>query len=131
MKYRRKPIEIEAMRFDGTPEDAAPIIDWIRRHQPADTTVQFKDGTSYAGSIVLTGASGASAVFDTGWIIRDEHGIFCYARPDVFEATYFPTTPAGIAATVTVLLTVAENAGKGFANEVTHRIRTTAGGTRG
>jgi hypothetical protein len=38
-RYRKRPVVIEAMQWDGTPEGATPIIDWVLRSGPADGPV--------------------------------------------------------------------------------------------
>lgn len=38
-RFRKRPVTIEAMRWDGTPEGASPIIDWVLANGPADGPV--------------------------------------------------------------------------------------------
>jgi hypothetical protein len=38
-RFRKKPVVIEAMQWDGTPEGATPIIDWVLRGGPANGPV--------------------------------------------------------------------------------------------
>ncbi|BDZ40801.1 hypothetical protein GCM10025865_01000 [Paraoerskovia sediminicola] len=65
-KFRKKPVIIEAMQWDGTPEGATPIINWI----------------------LETGERSAMRATPGDWIIRGVQGEFYPCKPDIFEATY-------------------------------------------
>lgn len=75
--YRKKPVVIEAMQWDGTAAGATPIIDWaldgggtIRYHDEAPThlAVDTAEGTMSA----IKG-------------VKDE---FYPCKPDIFDVTY-------------------------------------------
>ena len=97
-KCRKKPVVIEAMRWDGTAAGATPIIDWIlstgdrsaRYHEPQpETTLR---GTvvreAVPALIVIDTLEGAMRATAGDWIIRGVQGEFYPCKPDIFEATY-------------------------------------------
>ncbi len=81
MKFRKRPIVIEAMRFDGSRTSFAEILAWAGPDQGMmmDTlhrTVRIHtlEGPIYA---------------DVGdWIIRGVKGEFYPCKPDIFDLTY-------------------------------------------
>lgn len=94
MKFRKKPVEVEAMSWDGTPEGATPIIDWIltneatARYACADSVrcAEFNgDSPHWIAIQTLEGTMNASI---GDWIIRGVQGEFYPCKPDIFAATY-------------------------------------------
>ena len=81
-KFRKKPVVIEAMLWDGTTQGATPIIEW------SNATVKYwcdEGGTHYLAVETLEGRMLANP---GDWIIRGVQGEFYPCKPDVFEATY-------------------------------------------
>ena len=85
MKYRKKPITIEAFRFRVHKEPG-----WF-----LDAVAKSLEGG--IGSVVLTADSamintleGTMSAFDGDWIIRGVKGELYPCKPDIFEATYDP-----------------------------------------
>lgn len=84
MKYRKKPVVIEAMRFLGRPFSHTEMcIQWdgfekVSAYNPIlnQILIETLEGTHYA----LPG----------DWIIRGIKGEFYPCKPDIFEATYEP-----------------------------------------
>lgn len=77
-RFRKKPVVIEAMQFDGSYQSGKAILDW------ADETVHRS--TLIGLSIkTLEGVMGVSA---GDWVIRGVQGEFYPCKPDIFEATY-------------------------------------------
>lgn len=85
-RYRKLPVVIEAMQWDGESGSASPIISWI---------------CSQGGSVPVSGWDGGGAyVFKIGtlegphdvtpgdWIIRGVAGEFYPCKPEIFAATY-------------------------------------------
>lgn len=90
MKYRKKPVVIEAIQFTGTPPDATnatEIINWIL---DGDQTARFhltEDDDAYIAIDTMEGTMRA----DRGdWIIKGVKGEFYPCKPDIFDATYEP-----------------------------------------
>jgi hypothetical protein len=95
-RFRKKPIEIDAMQWDGTADGATPIIDWILS---SDGTASYVcsdvdrcaqndgDAPHYIEVYTLEGYMRA----DLGdWVIKGVQGEFYPCKPSIFEATYEP-----------------------------------------
>ncbi len=74
MKYRKKPVVIEAIQFTGN-------FDEIEKFVGGDA--EFRDGKLLVAT--LEGPLWASP-YD--WIIKGIKGEFYPCKPDIFEATY-------------------------------------------
>jgi hypothetical protein len=108
--YRKKPVEIDAMRWDGTAAGATPIIDWIlsnggtaRYHDNAaapdcpgsheNGPFRFCDqkgcGWQENGPVIIIDTlEGAMAASPRDFVIRGVQGEFYPCKPDIFDATY-------------------------------------------
>lgn len=98
-KYRKKPVVIEAMRFDGSAESGADIMMWAHsygveevEYHPfladryrGDPKVYVAHPDPYMRIATLEGVTTASV---GDWIIRGVKGEFYPCKPDVFESTY-------------------------------------------
>lgn len=93
-KYRKKPVVIEAMQFDGTEECARSIVAWIR--EPASVGGV---GIEYAGTddigehplaVTISTLEGEMRADPGDWIIKGVKGEFYPCKPDIFAATYEP-----------------------------------------
>jgi len=73
MKYRKKPVVIEAIQWNGNQEE---IYDFLRG-------VEFRDGELYIQT--LEGQMHASK---GDYIIKGVQGEFYPCKPDIFELTY-------------------------------------------
>jgi hypothetical protein len=85
MKFRKKPVVIEAMRWNGTPFGATPIIDWILT---SGGTARWHE--SPAPQIMVDTLEGTMSADVGDWIICGVKGEFYPCKPDVFDATYEP-----------------------------------------
>jgi len=86
MKFRKKPIVIEAIRWDGTNLDE--LKEW-------NAPVTIMPATGRASLIIGTLEDGPNSeaihVATLGdWIIRGVAGEFYPCKPDIFAATYEP-----------------------------------------
>lgn len=89
MKYRKKPVVIEAFRwFPEEQRQQFPgwFLEAIRKE-----TVHFRLGV-ITGEVVLTidTLEGAHTAQPGDWIIRGVKGELCPCKPDIFEMTYEP-----------------------------------------
>jgi hypothetical protein len=82
--YRKKPVVIQAMHWDGTVTAAMPIVDWILAG--GGTASWFDAVTSSVLRIDTLEGTMIAAAGD--WIIRGVQGEFYPCKPDIFEATY-------------------------------------------
>jgi hypothetical protein len=85
--YRKKPVEIEAMRL--TADNAKDVCDWISRHtvgvvDPAD----FRFNYDHTGAILIETLEGTMRADVGDWVIRGVKGEFYPCKPDIFDATY-------------------------------------------
>lgn len=96
MKFRKKPVVIEAMPFDGTELSAACIF--MEFDIPGARFVASKSSPDPAEGMIgvltispLDGditASGNWTARAGDWIIKGANGQFHPCKPDIFEATY-------------------------------------------
>ena len=102
-RFRKRPVEIEAMQWDGTAESATPIIDWMlslggtaRFHEAHDEIHNtLHDGTvqgcpAEAAHIAIDTLEGTMRGSVDDWIIRGVNGEFYPCKPDIFAQTYEP-----------------------------------------
>ena len=101
-RYRKKPVEVEAVRWDGTPEGSTPILDWILstgdrgahwdyphdeiRHVMDDGTEQGCPASP--GGLFIRTLEGEMRADAGDWIIRGVAGEFYPCKPEIFAATY-------------------------------------------
>lgn len=117
-RFRKKPVTVEAMHWDGTPEGATPIIDWVL--QNGEQVARYHDDPPRVhseacrcdGRYIVPGperpvpcpetepTGGSPAVLEVGtlegdmiatagdWIIRGVQGEFYPVKATIFEQTY-------------------------------------------
>ena len=86
LRFRKKPVEIEAVRFRGSSTDIAHIQRWIDGGEyiaPGMRTADCK-------SMMIKTLEGLLKAQPGDWIIKGVHGEFYPCKPDIFEATYEP-----------------------------------------
>lgn len=86
-KYRKKPVIIEAVRWDGKNVhevlefgDTSPLPVWGDDFKVNDA----------AGEVLIVTLEGTMTASKGDWIIRGVKGEFYPCKPDIFEATYEP-----------------------------------------
>ena len=84
IQYRKKPVVITAMQWDGTAAGATPIIDWILA---GDGTATYDDGFSVPQLAVRT-LEGQIFASPGDYVIRGVEGEFYPCKPGIFAATY-------------------------------------------
>lgn len=81
--YRKKPVEIEAIQFEDTPEVLSELSDFINNQ---DLRVDYKDPENPFIKIeTLEGVMKASV---GDYIIKGVNGEFYPCKPDIFNKTY-------------------------------------------
>lgn len=94
MKFRKRPVEIEAMQFTGGRENAARIIQWAEgiRHWSHQDELRVSNGEiarSYDPEHLTVHTLEGRMRADLGdWIIKGVAGEFYPCKPDIFAATY-------------------------------------------
>ena len=81
MKFRKKPVVIEAMNYRGY-EDFNLIRDFVGDSLPLHDMGDGKLG--------ITTLEGVMAANPGDWIIKGVKGEFYPCKPDIFDATYEP-----------------------------------------
>jgi hypothetical protein len=86
MKYRKKPVVIDALRFSTNNEVGSPTMDslvnWI--NQGRETCGAWHNGTD----IFIATLEGHMRASVGDWIIKGIKGEFYPCKSDIFEATY-------------------------------------------
>jgi len=83
-KYRKKPVEIEAMRL--TRNFAQQAVDFIGEENLAEYGIgEFDEDACYMSIKTLEGVMTAS---EGDWIIKGVKGEFYPCKPDIFAMTY-------------------------------------------
>lgn len=117
MTYRKKPVEIQAMRLIGNGGETARVTDWmeanlypflvgdytqpdtLRYHDQITADDSRPDKGIYIdpanGNLMIRTLEGDMRAEYGDWIIRGVQGEFYPCKPDIFERTYEPVeTPA-------------------------------------
>ena len=106
-QYRKKPVMIEAMKWDGTAEGAGSIINWVLslgEHSARFINEGYwhplrrRDELTLSGRATLDGQSPSFIKIETlegdhradagDFIIKGVQGEFYPCKPDIFAATY-------------------------------------------
>lgn len=78
MKYRKKPVVIEAVKFDGSEESAQEIDMFVGQH------IEACDG-----GLLISTLEGTYRAVPGDWIIKGVKGEFYPpCKPDIFAMTY-------------------------------------------
>lgn len=90
--YRKKPVEIEAMLFDGTPQSATKVLDWAL--EAGDSITYHCDGPGICPQgdnrhrLQIKTLEGTMAADPGDYIIKGVQGEFYPCKPDIFHETY-------------------------------------------
>jgi hypothetical protein len=93
IKYRKKPIKIEALQWDGSAESATPIIDWAL---PLGATIKYHehlmdgDFIAHPDPFLWVDMPGKRRLIASAgdYIVRGVEGEFYPCPPSIFEKTY-------------------------------------------
>lgn len=83
-KYRKKPVVIDAMHWDGSVEGATAVINWVLAN---DATARFHDDAE-PWFVAIDTLEGTMHANPGSFIIRGVQGEFYPCAPDIFQATY-------------------------------------------
>ncbi len=84
-KFRKKPVVIEAVQFDGTKESANEVLAWIGSH---GADARRAHTTKPEMGLVIATLEGDHLASPRDWIIKGVQGEFYPCKPDIFAATY-------------------------------------------
>lgn len=85
MKYRKKPVEVEAILWDGSNETINKIV----LLDPEKIELGANDKMQVT-TIYIRTLEGLMSAFLGDWIIKGVNGEFYPCKPDIFEKTYEP-----------------------------------------
>uniref|UniRef100_A0A6H1Z8W7 Phage protein n=1 Tax=viral metagenome TaxID=1070528 RepID=A0A6H1Z8W7_9ZZZZ len=80
-KFRKKPVVIEAVQFDGSVDSGKRIIAWAAKQ--AGRTI-----TAGLPGLTIHTLEGNMVAGTDDWVIRGVQGEFYPCKPDIFRATY-------------------------------------------
>lgn len=83
MKFRKKPVVIEAVQWNGNVEDFKAFGD-----------VPLPISLNPLPALTISTLEGEMRANPGDWIIRGVHGEFYPCKPDIFEMTYEPAPRA-------------------------------------
>ena len=96
-RFRKLPVEIDALQWDGTAAGATPIIDWVLNNGGTARYASPQPETRVRGKVVREAVPALLAI-DTlegtmhgvagDWIIRGVQGELYPCKPDIFAETY-------------------------------------------
>jgi hypothetical protein len=86
-RFRKKPVEIEAMRLIAGTDNYKDVCDWINTSNRDDLDMP---GPTYNedGSVNIPTLEGTMTASPGDWIIKGVEGEFYPCRASIFEATY-------------------------------------------
>jgi hypothetical protein len=79
-KYRKKPVVIDAMVWDGKPSTFDTVLSWCAAQ---DRTFSISGGCLYIDTL-----EGEMRADKGDWIIKGVQGELYPCKPDIFAATY-------------------------------------------
>ena len=100
MKYRKKPVVIEARQLIGTPAETHAVYRWVEENTAGSfEPLAVLDGEKPApesgvsidpsdGALLIATLEGVMKANYGDWIIRGIKGEFYSCKPEIFEATY-------------------------------------------
>ena len=85
-KFRKKPVEIEAVQFTGEPANFDEVCRFLEGQQHGHHEADYGPDAH----ILIHTLEGDMRADVGDWIIRGVKGEFYPCKPDIFEATYEP-----------------------------------------
>ena len=89
-RFRKKPVVIEAMQWDGSIEGVRPIQRWANDSAGTASTIVLDTTGVMAPYLAVRTLEGEMRCGPGDWIIRGVQGEFYPCNPDIFDATYEP-----------------------------------------
>ncbi len=88
-KYRKKPVTIEAVQFDGSSAHKTAIARWMRGERYAYQRYAYPNpSTRDLVGFAIETLEGTMIAHEGDWIVKGVKGEFYPVRNDIFEATY-------------------------------------------
>ncbi len=83
MRFRKKPVVVEAIKFDGQNQER--LYDWSNGE--IESKIMWLQGKTYH-QVTIETLEGEMVGSKGDWIIKGIKGEFYPCKPDIFEATY-------------------------------------------
>lgn len=91
LRWRKKPVVIEAMQFDGKRASAESVCRWVNGYANDEPIIDYIfTGPDDVRDVQIATLEGYLNVSPGDWIIRGVQGEFYPCKPDIFEETYEP-----------------------------------------
>ena len=87
MKFRKKPVIVEAERYDGSKESIARILRLEGASRPYRGRIRLYENF-YENFLVIPTLEGNHRADEGDWIIKGVKGELYPCKSDIFEATY-------------------------------------------
>ncbi len=79
--YRKKPVVIQALQFDGSFGSANQVLVWMGKEE-------MDPGGNWNGIIEIKTLEGTMRAGPRDWVIRGVQGEYYPCKPSIFESTY-------------------------------------------
>ena len=89
-KFRKKPVVVEAIQFDGSKTQA---VELQRRWPGQRIRLPEQEDGYFPGWLEIETLAGAVRCDAGDWIVQGVKGELYPCKPDIFEATYEPVEP--------------------------------------
>lgn len=95
-RFRKRPVEVEAVQWDGTAIGADSVIRWIlasggtAKYACLDTDTCLNEREDAGHTIAIETLEGTMNAVADDWIIRGVAGEHYPCKPAIFESTYEP-----------------------------------------
>lgn len=88
MKFRKKPVVIEAIRYTGSKVSFDQIWDWMKGDELDSPMGGHIGPENDPQEFIIRTLEGRVTASPGDWIIKGIKGEFYPCKPDIFEATY-------------------------------------------
>ena len=92
MKYRKKPVTVEAFKWNGKPQTADDLPDWMLDAMVSGKLVFSLCEQSKLPCILIETIEGVMKAYPGYWIIQGVKKELYPCRSDVFLSTYEPVS---------------------------------------
>lgn len=86
-RYRKRPVEVDAVRFSARITDRQEFPDWLTEAR-CDGKVVYHAQINGPGYLIIHTLEGKMRAEQDDWIIRGVKGEIYPCKPDIFEMTY-------------------------------------------
>lgn len=90
-KFRKRPVVIDAMPWDGTVEGATRVIDWVLS-EGGTARYRERDQMVMHNTISIDTMEGTMSAYPGAVVIKGVRGEFYACDGEIFEETYEPAT---------------------------------------